>query len=153
MFSRKKINYVDYSNLTIFSYMNIQNKSMINNKFTFLPRSSALGRRFLIASCITWICIETADNTASSNLLNSSKHPQAPHFTRPINIRPIDFTSIPWKETNLYEKKCFKHLKKNNDCTVKIFNCFNHNWIGTKLFLFKDKIYSFLSTTQFEWQN
>lgn len=41
--------------------------------------------------------MDTADNTASSSLLNSSKQPQAPHFTKPTNMRPIDFTSMPLK--------------------------------------------------------
>ena len=63
---------------------------------TFLLRSSTLGTLFLMASWMTWICMDTADSTASSSRLNSSKQPHAPHLTSPMKIRPIDFTSIPW---------------------------------------------------------
>lgn len=69
-------------------------------KATFFPSKSQCVCRFLIASCMVCICMETADNTASSNLLNSSKHPHAPHLTNPVNIRPIDFTSIPSSQLN-----------------------------------------------------
>ena len=44
---------------------------------------------------MVWICIETADSTASSSLLNSSKQPHAPHLMIPMKILPILFTSIP----------------------------------------------------------
>ena len=63
---------------------------------TCRPSSSVEGSLVFSAACIVWICIDTADNTASSKRLNSSKQPQAPHFTKPMKIRPIDFTSIPW---------------------------------------------------------
>jgi len=36
-----------------------------------------------------WICWLTAESTSSSKRLNSSKHPHAPHFTRPTKIRPM----------------------------------------------------------------
>ena len=45
-----------------------------------------------------------ADNYSSNNLLNSSKHPHAPHFINPIKILPIDLKSIPSSQlkTNTY---------------------------------------------------
>ena len=62
---------------------------------TSLPSRRQEGERPLRAAWIVWICIETADSTASSSLLNSSKQPQAPHFMIPMKIRPMLFTSIP----------------------------------------------------------
>ena len=41
-----------------------------------------------------------ADNYSSKRRLNSSKQPQAPHFTRPIKIRPIDLKSKPSSQLN-----------------------------------------------------
>ena len=41
-----------------------------------------------------------ADNCSSKSLLNSSKQPQAPHLTNPINILPILLKSIPSSQLN-----------------------------------------------------
>lgn len=41
-----------------------------------------------------------ADNYSSKSLLNSSKQPQAPHFTRPINILPMLLKSMPSSQLN-----------------------------------------------------
>lgn len=76
---------------------------------------------------MAWICMETADSTASSKRLNSSKQPHAPHFTRPTKILPIDFTSMPWKE-HFFEKKnpneqtCTQHTQRVDQfhATMKI---------------------------------
>lgn len=51
--------------------------------FSFLPAMS------FRASCMVWICWETADSILSSNLLNSSKQPQAPTWHSPTKIRPM----------------------------------------------------------------
>ena len=50
-----------------------------------------------------------ADNYSSKSLLNSSKQPQAPHFTSPINIRPIDLKSKPSSQlkTRTYLPKAY----------------------------------------------
>jgi hypothetical protein len=40
-------------------------------------------------------CVEMTDNTDMSILLNSSKHPQAPHWHNPANIWPTARKSIP----------------------------------------------------------
>lgn len=64
---------------------------------TSFPSRSDVFLWCLRESWMAWICMETADSTASSKRLNSSKQPHAPHFTNPTKIRPIDFTSIPWK--------------------------------------------------------
>lgn len=64
---------------------------------TSFPSRSHVFLWCLRESWMAWICMETADSTASSKRLNSSKQPHAPHFTNPTKIRPIDFTSIPWK--------------------------------------------------------
>ena len=45
------------------------------------------------AAWMVWIWLDTALRTSSSSRLNSSKHPQAPHFSSPVNIRPIDLKS------------------------------------------------------------
>lgn len=73
-------------------YLNSLNSQLF---YTSLPSSSHTVLWFFKASWIVWICMDTADSTDSSSLLNSSKQPQAPHFTRPTKIRPIDFTSMP----------------------------------------------------------
>lgn len=68
---------------------------------TSFPSSSHVFLWCLRESWMAWICMETADRTASSKRLNSSKQPHAPHFTKPTKILPIDFTSIPCKtDTN-----------------------------------------------------
>lgn len=41
-----------------------------------------------------------ADSYSSKRRLNSSKQPQAPHFTNPINILPIDLKSMPSSQLN-----------------------------------------------------
>ena len=41
-----------------------------------------------------------ADNCSSNNLLNSSKHPQAPDLVRPIKILPMALKSIPSSQLN-----------------------------------------------------
>lgn len=56
--------------------------------------------RYHTSSYLTWICMETAESTASSRRLNSSKHPHAPHLTRPTKILPIDWTSMPSSQLN-----------------------------------------------------
>lgn len=82
---------------------------------TCLPSNSVWDSRLLTAAWIVWICIETADKTASSRRLNSSKQPQAPHFTSPINIRPIDFTSIPYtnKQSNKFCKLFLSSIRSS----------------------------------------
>lgn len=78
---------------------------------TSFPSSSHVFLWCLRESWMAWICMETADNTASSKRLNSSKQPHAPHFTKPTKIRPIDLTSIPWKtKTDANQKKILSHV-------------------------------------------
>ena len=45
------------------------------------------------AAWMVWICDDTALRTSSSRRLNSSKHPRAPHFSRPVKMRPMDLKS------------------------------------------------------------
>ena len=66
----------------------------------FLFSSSTVGSWFLIAHWMTWICWEIAESCSSKSLLNSSKHPQAPHFTSPMKILPIDLKSMPSSQLN-----------------------------------------------------
>jgi len=44
---------------------------------------------------MTWIYWEMADNCSSNNLLNSSKQPQLPVLTKPMNILPMALKSMP----------------------------------------------------------
>ena len=67
---------------------------------TCLSSSSHRVALTLSAAWMVWICMETAESTASSRRLNSSKHPQAPHLTRPMNILPMDLTSMPSSQLN-----------------------------------------------------
>jgi len=93
--------------MELLAYLNLKHlcfeicPPIIKKLLTFLPRSSTDGDLCLMASWITWICIETADRTASSSRLNSSKQPHAPHLISPMNMRPIDFTSMPCCTNNI----------------------------------------------------
>lgn len=60
---------------------------------TYFPINSILFCLSLNPVWITKICWEQADNILYSNLLNSSKHPQAPTWHKPIKIRPIAWKS------------------------------------------------------------
>ena len=93
----------------MFPLKNLAHKGLrVNTGLTVFPMSWMLFCRSLMASWMTWICMETADNTASSRRLNSSKQPHAPHFTRPTKIRLIDFTSMPWddRKQKKYNRAC-----------------------------------------------
>lgn len=64
------------------------------HEHTSWSNSLTVGVEFLRASCMGWICMDIAESVASSKRLNSSKQPQAPHFTKPTRIRVRDCTSI-----------------------------------------------------------
>ena len=86
----------------VYMYIYIQFKVtyMYMYMYTSRPRRWQEGVWPLRAAWMVWICMETADSTASSSLLNSSKQPQAPHLMIPMKIRPILFTSIPYTHTH-----------------------------------------------------
>lgn len=88
---------------------------------TSFPSRSDVFLWCLRESWMAWICMETADSTASSKRLNSSKQPHAPHFTNPTKIRPIDFTSIPWKTDQKKSSRC--HLYSICNPTLFVHVC------------------------------
>jgi hypothetical protein len=59
--------------------------SSINNNFGFFSFN---------ASNIVFTYVLITDNTSIAILLNSSKHPQAPDYDRPINICAIESLPI-----------------------------------------------------------
>lgn len=67
---------------------------------TVYPISYIVYSDSLIAHWMIWIYYEIAESCSSSNLLNSSKHPQAPHFTNPMKILPILLKSKPSSQLN-----------------------------------------------------
>ena len=92
---------------------------------TCLSNSSHWAALTLSAAWMVWICVETAESTASSRRLNSSKHPQAPHLTRPMNILPIDFTSMPSSQLNTSTCVSDLYEKIHDQKVVSIeFNCY-----------------------------
>ena len=94
---------------------------------TCLSNSSHWAALTLSAAWMVWICVETAESTASSRRLNSSKHPQAPHLTRPMNILPIDFTSMPSSQLNT--STCVSDLHKKNSWSESCFYLIQLLWI------------------------
>lgn len=67
--------------------------------------------------------METADRTDSSKRLNSSKQPHAPHFSKPTKIRPMDFTSMPYrKKQTAFHIIGFHLLQRSTVITFKYVN-------------------------------
>ena len=72
---------------------------------------------------MVWICMETAERTASSSLLNSSKQPQAPHLIMPMKILPMLFTSMPCADVQYrtqYITECCLHAMEGSSHLITV---------------------------------
>ena len=54
-----------------------------------LPSNTNSSRRFLNASWMHFTCDDTTESTSTVIRLNSSKHPHAPHCTKPLKMLPM----------------------------------------------------------------
>ena len=77
-------------------YINVMCMS-VSKFLTWVPIRWTRLFLFFSACWIAWIKVETVERVFSSKRLNSSKHPQAPLLANPMNMRPMDFTSNPFK--------------------------------------------------------